>query len=198
MKFILWGIFLFLIIFFISFFFISQSKAEESIILSVSPASSGVVSSVVSGENEGLAVVPNSSEDPLRTLRGIPEASTFVSLLDETGVTAQLSSNGLYTFFVPTNEAFAASPIGPLEDLSPAERLRLARFHIVSGEMMSLTAVKSGYMPMSSGDELNLNVFDVSIIESNTRVLATYTTPDGIIYLIDHVLQPPEYPPFPI
>jgi uncharacterized surface protein with fasciclin (FAS1) repeats len=199
MKFFFFGLFLLLIIVVSStFFVVSQSQAKEALSLSVSQtASEGSVLGAATYQSDTSVTVSASENDPLAALRAIPQASTFVSLLDETGVTAELSPAGTYTFFVPTNAAFAASPLGPLSSLSFAQQKRLAEFHIVSGKMMSLDAVKSGYMTMSSRDDLNLNVFDTPNVESNSHVVATYRVSDGIIYLIDIVLQPPVVRPYP-
>ncbi len=198
MKFFLWGIALVAAMALGTALFVSSSQAQESISLSVSPnASAAQAFPAVANESNSDAEISALQDDPLAALRAIPGASTFVSLLDETGVTSELSASGTYTFFVPTNAAFAASPLGPLSSMSFADKKRLAEFHIVSGKMMSLDAVKSGYMTMLSRDDLNLNVFDVPNVESNSHVVATYRVSDGNIYLIDIVLQPPVVPPYP-
>ena len=97
-------------------FFAVVRPAQESISLSVSSMQNeaNALSAVVNEPGTGSGTPGQGStvpqpQDALTALRAIPEASTFVSLLEETGVTAQLSPNGTYTFFVPTNAAFAAS-----------------------------------------------------------------------------------------
>lgn len=186
----------------LSLFFVLRSGTQESLTLSISSAqnTANALSAVntvgTTPEIENAAGVPI-PEDAISALRGIPQASTFVSLLEETGVASQLSPTGTYTFFVPTNVAFASSPLGPLADMSAAQRLRLAEFHIVSGKMMSIDAVKAGYITMLSRDELNADVLDTAQVGANTHIIASYPAPDGIIYLIDIVLQPPTIPPFP-
>lgn len=207
MKRITWIIIVCVIVVFISLLFVSRPSTKESLNLSVSPtaeegnalsapaAPSSASSANISARND--APLPASANDPLAALRAIPQASTFVSLLQETGVASELSASGTYTFFVPTNAAFAASPLGPLSSMTAAQQKRLAEFHIVSGKMMSISSVKSGYITMLSRDELNANVFDTAQVGGATHVIAAYSAPDGIIYLIDHVLQPPVVRPYP-
>ncbi len=177
----------------------------ESINLAVSPTSTEAIAlagaqsagaAATSGTHTGTGATSNLN-DPIAFLRTLPQASTFVSLLDQSGVTSELSTNGTYTFFVPTNAAFAASSVGPIANLTAAEKKRLAEFHLVSGKMMSINAIKSGFMTMLSRDDLNAIVFNIAQVGGNTHILATYHVPNGIVYLTDIVLLPPVRRPFP-
>ena len=207
MKRITWIVIGAVIIIFIALLFVSRPSTKESLKLSVSPMteegnalSAPTAPASISNANasgSGYAAASASPDDPLAALRAIPQASTFVSLLQQTGVASELSANGTYTFFVPTNAAFAASPLGPLSSMTAAQQKRLAEFHIVSGKMMSISSVKSGYIMMLSRDELNANVFDTAQVGGATHIIGTYPAPDGIIYLIDQVLQPPVIRPYP-
>jgi uncharacterized surface protein with fasciclin (FAS1) repeats len=202
-----------LVLFFVFLYFVTRQSPTSPITLSVSPtmnvanvlsgaqnatgAGNGATTGT-SGSRSGTGSTSSiSPNDPLAGIKALPQASTFVSLLESTGVASQLSLSGTYTFFVPTNAAFAASALGPLANMTAEEKLRLAEYHIVSGKMMSVDLVKSGYMTTLSRDPLNANVFDIAQVGGNTHVVAIYPTRNGIIYLIDIVLQPPVRRPFP-
>lgn len=190
-----------LLILFLAIYLFSRAGAQESINLSVSPADNqaNVIASTVSvtpSITHGTPISVPQPQDALSALRNIPDASAFVSLLQRTGVASEISLYGTYTFFVPTNEVFASSKY-PLQYLSAPEQKRFAEFHIFDGKMMSLDDIKAGHMIMMSRDQLNDTVFDVASVEGNTHVVATYRAPNGIIYMVDQLLLPPEELPFP-
>jgi len=136
-------------------------------------------------------------QDALTAIRLIPGTSTFISLMEQSGVVNSLSIDGTYTFFVPTDAAFAASPVSSFSYLSPEEMQRLAEYHIVIGKKMSITDIKSGYMTTFSGDPLNNSIFYSASVGGNTHIIASYPARNGIIYLTDVVLLPPQKRPFP-
>lgn len=213
-KYIVPALIALLVLFFVFLYFMTRSAAPSpSLTLSVSPTTNtanaltgagnaaGAATSSghgTSGSTGGSATNTISPNDPLAGIKALPNTSTFVSLMERTGVVSQISPSGTYTFFVPTNAAFASSPLGPVMSMSDAEQVRLAEFHIVAGKMMSIDALKAGYMTTLSRDPLNANVFDIAQVGGNTHIVGVYPVRNGIVYLIDIVLQPPHHRPFPI
>lgn len=214
-KYIIPALVVLLVLFFVYLYVVTR-PAPSSLTLSVTPSSqgasalSGAENAAGNGSTSGTggsysgthgtaasAPAPAPKIDGLTDIRALPGASTFVSLLERTGVATGISPAGTYTFFVPTNAAFAASPLGPFSNMSLADQTRLAEFHIVVGKMMSVDALKAGFMTMFSRDDLNADVFELAQVGGNTRVLGIYPVRNGIVYLIDHVLLPPMRRPFP-
>jgi uncharacterized surface protein with fasciclin (FAS1) repeats len=213
-RYVIPGIILCLVIIVGVYFFATRSKITptngDSIELSVTP-SANAATALIAVQNAAAGDTSYSSsysgsytrpvpvpQDVLTAIRALPNTSMFVSLVERTGVLAELSASGTYTFFVPTNAAFSVSPLGPVSALSTLEQKRLAEYHIVSGQKMSVDAVKFGHMVMLSTDELNANVLETTSVDGNSHILGIYPTPNGIVYLIDEVLQPPVRRPFPL
>jgi uncharacterized surface protein with fasciclin (FAS1) repeats len=185
-------------------FFVTRPRPHESLELSVSNEQANVISAV-SSQNGGYGTQTPTTPpyqapkppDSIATIRNLPNTSVFVSLMDQSGVATEIAPNGTYTFFVPTNAAFAASPYRSFAYLSADAKKRLAEYHIVSGKMISIEDVKSGNVTMMSRDPLNNNIFDTAWVSGNSHIVATYPAQNGIIYLTDIVLLPPEVRPFP-
>lgn len=134
------------------------------------------------------------SSDIASILDDIPEASTFTSLFRSSGVAASLSSTGIYTVFVPTNSAFALLPKGYLSGLSPTQEKRLVQYHVVSGKKLDIDAVNSGRITALSKDMLNFLVIDsgYNVQVNSSYAIKSYTAKNGIVYVINGVLIPPE------
>lgn len=187
--------------FFVTLFFVMQTDAQASPMLYLPQTPSQQANGVVLPASASPSVSGVSNSDiqngPLKDLRTIPHTGTFLSLLEEMQVPTQLSTTGRYTLFIPTDEAFALSSVGPLAYRSAEEKQRLVQYHVVPGEMISVDSLKFGHSTMLSRDELNVSVFDVPTIGANSRVVGTYRVGNGIVYVIDIVLLPPELRPFP-
>lgn len=134
------------------------------------------------------------ASDIVSIIDDIPEASTFASLFRSSGVAASLSSTGTYTVFVPTNNSFGLLPKGYLSGLSPTQEKRVVQYHVVSGKRLDIDAVNSGRITALSKDILNFLVTDSgqSVQINSAFAIKSYTAKNGIIYLINGVLIPPE------
>ncbi|WP_157982793.1 fasciclin domain-containing protein [Aliidiomarina minuta] len=124
--------------------------------------------------------------------------STFAEALKAADMEDALDSDGSYTLFAPTNDAFDALPEGTLESLLESDnqdRLRdILSYHIVEEKLMSDDI---------NGDEVRketLQGSEVRITASYGNVQvnnATVTYPDieasnGVIHGIDTVIMPTE------
>lgn len=125
--------------------------------------------------------------------------STLVSLVQAAGLAETLSSEGPFTVFAPTNDAFAALPGFVVEYLTSeagAETLAsILTYHVVPGAVMAadvvaleagteVETVQGGSVVVSFGDMGEVMVDD-----------ATVVTPDlvasnGVIHVIDSVMLP--------
>ncbi len=68
-----------------------------------------------------------------------PDFSTLVTAVVEAGLVDTLSSEGPFTVFAPTNEAFAALPEGTLEMLLMSENIGMLQdiltYHVLPGDV---------------------------------------------------------------
>jgi uncharacterized surface protein with fasciclin (FAS1) repeats len=136
-----------------------------------------------SGKGTAAAVIGN-----------IPEARSFNALLKATGVDAILRGKGPYTVFVPNNAAFHAAPSDILEGMTFAEKKRLIENHIIVGKRIDIEALSTGKEMSLSGDTLNFSIAERDRVPrvGGALMYGSYTTDNGVIYLVTQVLIPPE------
>lgn len=69
----------------------------------------------------------------LGTLKGHSDYSTFVSLLESSGLSSDLDGSTKYTVFAPSNAAFAKVPAANLEAIKkdPAALKKMLQYHII-------------------------------------------------------------------
>ncbi|MBO0349482.1 fasciclin domain-containing protein [Phormidium pseudopriestleyi FRX01] len=121
---------------------------------------------------------------------------TLTTALEVAGLTETLSSEGPFTVFAPTDEAFAALPEGTLEQLlQPENRALLVQvltYHVVEGSVMSgdLTTTE---VPSIEGRSINVTVDEGSVmVNSATVIKADIEASNGVIHVIDQVILPPQ------
>lgn len=129
----------------------------------------------------------------------IDDFSTLVAAVQAAGLVETLSSEGPFTVFAPTNEAFATAldSLGITADelLADTDTLtEILTYHVLSGAVDADTAISLDGQTAETvnGAEISINVVDGSVVIND----ATVTTADvmasnGIIHVIDTVLLPP-------
>jgi len=120
---------------------------------------------------------------------------TLAAALKAGGLIETLKSPGPFTVFAPTDEAFAKLPAGTVEDLLKPENkgklVAILTYHVVPGkatakDVMGMTSAKS-----VNGKELKLKVADGKVmVDDATVTKADIDTSNGVIHVIDSVLQP--------
>ena len=157
--------------------------------LTTAPAESGDTDDMT-GEEVGTIVDVAASID---------DFSTLVAAVQAAGLVETLSSEGPFTVFAPTNEAFAAAleALGITADelLADTDTLtEILTYHVVAGAVDAETAISLDGQTAETvnGAEISINVVDGNVVIND----ATVTTADvmasnGIIHVIDTVLLPP-------
>ncbi len=130
--------------------------------------------------------------------------SEFRKILDITGNAGFLGAYGIYTAFIPTNDAVKAylqeSGKTSLEQVDVQELKNLVRFHLIE-DTLSTSSFTDGKLPSLTmyGQYLITgasNVNGVSKITVNRQasiVQANIHVGNGVIHAIDHVLQPAKF-----
>jgi uncharacterized surface protein with fasciclin (FAS1) repeats len=103
-------------------------------------------------------------------------------------------SEGPFTVFAPTDDAFAALPEGLLEKLLLPENVgvltSILTYHVVSGKVMS-TDVMAGDVPSVEGSAITLTT-DYGVQVNDALVIsADIEASNGVIHVIDQVIVPP-------
>jgi len=119
---------------------------------------------------------------------------TLVKAVQEAGLVDTLKSDGPFTVFAPTDEAFAKLPAGTLESLLK-DKQKLAAvltYHVVPGKVMA-AQVTSGQVKTVQGEALMVSSSNGAVMVNNARVVKTdIVASNGVIHVIDTVVLPQE------
>jgi uncharacterized surface protein with fasciclin (FAS1) repeats len=145
-----------------------------------------------------LAVGSASAEGSAQTIVDIaasnPDFSTLVTAVTAAGLVDTLNSEGPFTVFAPTNEAFAALPEGQLDALL-ANKEQLAAvltYHVVAGKVMAADVVDLTSATSVQGEPITITATADGVRVNDANVTATdIEASNGVIHVIDKVILPP-------
>jgi uncharacterized surface protein with fasciclin (FAS1) repeats len=133
--------------------------------------------------------------------------STLVTAVKSAGLVETLSSEGPFTVFAPTNDAFSKVPKATLDKLLKHENkddlTGLLTYHVVSGEWKAADLIKviqdnnNKYEVVTvQGEIITLSVKDGKVMlkdakgGTSTVVMADVDASNGVIHAIDKVIMP--------
>ncbi|MEL7357373.1 MAG: fasciclin domain-containing protein [Cyanobacteria bacterium J06560_6] len=109
-------------------------------------------------------------------------------------LTETLGSEGPFTVFAPTDDAFAALPEGAVEQLLLPENkdvlIQVLTYHVVPGALMS-TDLETGNVETVEGSEVAVDIADTVTVNNANVVVADVEASNGVIHIIDRVIIPP-------
>lgn len=116
--------------------------------------------------------------------------NTLAAALEAAGLIETLKSEGPFTVFAPTDEAFAKLPAGTVENLLKPENkdklVAVLTYHVVAGKIMS-----SDLLSTSSAMTVNGQKAAIGLRVGNANVIkADVGASNGVIHVIDTVLLP--------
>ena len=120
---------------------------------------------------------------------------TLAKAIEAADLAETLSSEGPYTVFAPTDEAFAALPEGVLEQLLLPENkeilVQLLSYHVVPGAVTS-SQIQSGEVETLAGESLavQLGTDGTVAINNATVTQADIQVSNGVIHAVDQVILP--------
>jgi len=152
-----------------------------------------------------LAVSCNPDIDPITEDRNIMQImmvnqnfSTFQEMIIRTELGDELSSDGPFTVFAPTNQAvdtYLSEQGLTRQQLMESPTLReVVLYHVMAGRLLTNQMPVGEMETLSPNQNISFNIMDNAItLNENTRIL----TPDvearnGVIHGIDRVLMAPE------
>ena len=120
---------------------------------------------------------------------------TLVAAVSAASLVETLESEGPFTVFAPTDDAFAALPDGLVDCLLLEENVdalsSILTYHVVAGDVMS-TDLTDGPVETVQGEDITVDVTDgVVLNETVNVVIADVPAVNGVIHAIDGVLVPP-------
>lgn len=166
-----------------------------------------IVTGLLFGANAALANIEDSPFKNLESTRvhgtivdvavGNPQFSTLVAALTAADLVTTLQGKGPFTVFAPTNAAFSKIPAPILNYLlsNPAALKQVLLYHVAPG----VKELGFAFFPQVIGTVQGQKVFARIALKGNVATLSVNNssvilrpirTDNGIIYVIDSVLQP--------
>lgn len=133
--------------------------------------------------------------------------STLVAAVKAADLVETLNSDGPFTVFAPTNDAFAKLPEGTVESLlkdeNKATLASILTYHVVAGKFKAGDVVKAindngGKFVITTvnGEKLTAHIKDGNVMlkdakgNSSTIIMTDVAASNGIIHAIDTVVMP--------
>ena len=156
-----------------------------TIVLSTNPVEMNIVETAVSNDN----------------------FSTLVAAVQAADLVDALSSDGPFTVFAPTNDAFNNLPDGTLSTLLQPENQEtlqsILTYHVVAGQFMAEDVVQAindngGQFTVETlqGGELTLKLWEGNVYVKDTNgnkaqiIITDVETSNGVIHAINNVVLP--------
>lgn len=121
--------------------------------------------------------------------------NTLATALQAAGLIDTLKSNGPFTVFAPTDDAFKKLPPGTLESLlkpENKEKLRaILTYHVVARDLKAAQLTQISSAKTVNGQDVAIRVQDGKVMVNNATVVkADVPASNGVIHVIDTVLLP--------
>lgn len=134
-------------------------------------------------------------KDIVDTAVSAGDFSTLVAAVKAAGLVDTLKSEGPFTVFAPTDEAFSKLPEGTVEDLLKPENkdklVAILTYHVVPGKVMAADVVKLDEAGTVQGGTVEIKVEDGTVMVDGATVVKTdIETSNGVIHVIDSVILP--------
>jgi uncharacterized surface protein with fasciclin (FAS1) repeats len=153
----------------------------------------------VATEGEDMTETTDDMADEPGTIIDVATANgsfgTLGVAVEVAGLVDTLSSEGPFTVFAPTDDAFAALPEGLVDCLLLEENVdtltAILTYHVVSGEVLS-TDLTDGPVATVQTEEITVDLTDGVVLNETVNVIIPdVPASNGVIHAIDGVLLPP-------
>jgi uncharacterized surface protein with fasciclin (FAS1) repeats len=134
--------------------------------------------------------------DIVETAQDAGSFQTLLTAAEAAGLVDTLKSEGPFTLFAPTDEAFAKLPEGTVENLLKPENkdqlVAVLTYHVVPGKTMSSDiAGKELEVETVQGQTVAIDAREGGVkVDEATVVQADIETDNGVIHVIDTVIVP--------
>lgn len=138
-----------------------------------------------------------SEPDVVRIAAGSADHTTLVAALKAVQYVDALSNAGPFTVFAPTNAAFDKLPAGTVENLLKNENhgalKNILEYHVYVGNIREDFIQDGMTLNQVNLDNVTLNKSgDGKITVNGANVLGVVKASNGMVYVIDAVLLPPD------
>lgn len=127
---------------------------------------------------------------------GNEDFSTLVAAVKAAGLVETLSSEGPFTVFAPTNDAFDKLPAGTVQTLLKPENkdqlTAILTYHVASGKVKAKDVVGLDEVETVNGASAKVTVTNNTVSINQAKVVTTdIMASNGVIHVIDEVILPP-------
>ncbi|WP_445633641.1 Beta-Ig-H3/fasciclin [Nostoc sp. DSM 114161] len=118
--------------------------------------------------------------------------NTLVAAIEAAGLVDTLNSDGPFTVFAPTDEAFNQLPAGTVDALLQdiPKLKKILTYHVVSGKVLAADVAKLKTAKTVEGSEVKIDASNGVKINDATVAAADVNADNGVIHVIDKVLIP--------
>ena len=121
--------------------------------------------------------------------------NTLAAALEAGGLVGTLKSDGPFTVFAPTDEAFAKLPAGTVEELLRPENkdklVEILTYHVVAGKVKAVDVVTLSSAETVNGKSVTIRVEEDTVYINDSRVTATDVwASNGVNHVVDTVILP--------
>jgi uncharacterized surface protein with fasciclin (FAS1) repeats len=119
--------------------------------------------------------------------------NTLVAAVKAAGLVETLQSDGPFTVFAPTDDAFAKLPAGTVDSLlaNPDELKKILLYHVVPGKVTANDVVSLTEATTAEGSDIDISVNGSSVMINDAKVVkADVMASNGVIHVIDTVIIP--------
>jgi transforming growth factor-beta-induced protein len=153
------------------------------------------LSAFVAGLLICLPAVNAAEKDIVDTAVGAGTFETLVAAVSAADLVEALKSDGPFTVFAPTDDAFAKLPEGTVETLLKPENkdqlVAVLTYHVVAGKVKAADVVKLTGAKTLNGQQVSIKVEDGKVSVDEANVVATdIACSNGVIHVIDAVILP--------
>lgn len=143
----------------------------------------------------GSALAADADKDIVDTAVDAGQFKTLVAAVQAAGLVDALKSDGPFTLFAPTDEAFAKLPEGTVEALLLPENrdqlIAILTYHVVPGKVMSTDiAGQRVNAETVQGSELTIDAMKGVKVNEASVIAADVEASNGVIHVIDTVVLP--------
>ncbi|MDW3225180.1 MAG: fasciclin domain-containing protein [Paracoccaceae bacterium] len=143
----------------------------------------------------GCASLAPQDPDIVEVAQSAGSFNTLVAAVSAADLVDTLKSDGPFTVFAPTDEAFAALPAGTVETLLKPENkdqlTSILTYHVLPGKVMAADlAGKRLSVATVNGKKVHVDGRNGVKVEKANVISADVEASNGVIHVIDSVLLP--------
>ena len=115
---------------------------------------------------------------------------TLVAAVQAADLVDVLKSEGPFTVFAPTDDAFAKLPEGTITTLvqNPPQLARILKYHVVAGKLMKADLAGVDSVESVEGSPITIDCSDNFEVKNSTVIMEDIEADNGVIHVIDNVI----------